>query len=87
MLLFVGSSLRFQIGYKVLELNMGQKYSKIRFNYELRICLEFFGFLKLLNLKVYVIVKKSNEMIPETKDKEACDLRVLFSLFPQVVQV
>ena len=66
---------------------MYQKYSKIRFNYELRICLNFFGFLKLLNLKVHVSVKKSHEMIPETKDKEAYDLTVLFSLFPQVVQV
>ena len=66
---------------------MCQKLSKIRFNYELRICLNFFGFLKLLNLKVHVFVKKSNEMIPETKDKEACDITVLLSLFPQVVQV
>ena len=66
---------------------MCQKSSKIRFNYELKICLNFFGFLKLLNLKVHVSVKKSNEMIPETKDKEACDLTALFSLFPQVVQV
>ena len=66
---------------------MCQIYSKIRFNYELRICLNFFGFLKLLNLKVHVSVKESNEMIPETKDKEACDLTVLFSLFPKVVQV
>jgi len=52
---------------------MCQKFSKIRFNYELWICLNFFGFLKFLNLKVHVSVKKSNEMIPETKDKEACD--------------
>ena len=66
---------------------MCQKYSKIRFNYELRICLNFFGFLKLLNFKVHVSLKKSNEMIPETIDKEACDLTVLFSLFQQVVQV
>jgi hypothetical protein len=66
---------------------MCQKYSIIRFNYELRICLNFFVFLKLLNLKVHVPVKESNEMIPETKDKEACDLTVMFSLFPQVVQV
>jgi len=35
---------------------------------------ELLWFLKLLNLKVHVSVKKSNEMIPETKDKEACDL-------------
>ena len=66
---------------------MCQKFSKIRFNYELKICLNFFGILKLLNLKLHVSVKKSNEMIPETIDKEACDLTVLFSLFPQVVQV
>ena len=66
---------------------MCQNLSKIRFNYELRICLNFFGFLKLLNLKVHVSVKKSKEMIHETKDKEACDSTVLFSLFPQVVQV
>ena len=66
---------------------MCQKYSKIRFNYELRICLNFFGFLKLLNLEVHVSVKDGNEMIPETKDKEASYLTVLFSLFPQVVQV
>jgi len=66
---------------------MCQKYSKIRFNYKLWICLNFFGILKLLNLKVHVSVKKSNEMIHETKGKEACDLTVLFSLFPQVVQV
>jgi len=44
---------------------MCHKYSKIRFNYELRICLNFFGFLKLLNLKVHVSVKKSNEMMPD----------------------
>ena len=49
--------------------------------------MNFFGFLKLLNLKVHVSFKKSNEMIPETKDKEACDSTVLFGLFPQVVQV
>jgi len=49
--------------------------------------LNFFGFLKLLNLKVHVSVKKSNEMIPETKDKEACDVTFLLSLFPQLVQV
>ena len=49
--------------------------------------MNFFGFLKLMNFKVHVSLKKSNEMIPETKDKEACDLTVLFSLFPQVVQV
>ena len=66
---------------------MCQKYSKIRFNYELRIYLNFFGFLKLLNLEVHVSVKESNEMIPETIDKEACDLTVLFSQFQQVVQV
>ena len=67
---------------------MCQKLSKIGFNYELRICLNFFGFLKLLNLIVHVpAVKKSSEMIHETKEKEACDLTVLFSLFPQVVQV
>ena len=66
---------------------MFQKYSKIRFNSELRIRLNFFGFLKLLNPKVHVFVKNTDEMIPETKDKEACDLTVLFSLFPQVVQV
>ena len=66
---------------------MCHKYSKIRFNYELRICLNFFGFLKLLNLKVHVSVKKSHEMIPETKEIEAYDLTVLFSLFQQVVQV
>ena len=49
--------------------------------------MNFFGFLKLLNLEVHVSVKDSNEMIPETKDKEESNLTVLFSLFPQVVQV
>ena len=49
--------------------------------------MNFFGFLKLLNLEIHVSVKEGNEMIPETKDKEESNLKVLFSLFPQVVQV
>ena len=54
---------------------MCQKFSKIIFNYELWICLNIFGFLKFFNIKVHVSVKESNEMIPETEDKEACDLK------------